>query len=59
MRTNYHNFTKYLERLAKLDHSDQKKLEKYLDDLAEEKKIASKFWLKEKAEELASVSTPR
>lgn len=59
MRSNYQNFTKYLERLTKLDLKDNKKLETYLKDLKEEKKIASKFWLKEKAEELSGVSTPR
>jgi len=56
IRTNYLNFTKYLEKLSKLEYNDQIKYDKLIVELNREKEIASKSWLLRKAEELKAIN---
>jgi len=53
MKSNYLNFTKYLERLTKVSMGDKQKIDLFKKNLEKESLVSSKFWLLEKAEELA------
>ncbi len=52
-KLNYSNFIKYSDRLSKINAGDSDKIKLFKTDLEKEKLVSSKFWLLEKAEELA------
>lgn len=52
-RLNYSNFIKYTDRLYKIKAGDMEKIKLFRDDLGKETLVSSKFWLLEKAQELA------